>query len=157
MSSSKSWTRATMRVSITGQGMVPHIVWSHRGRRLTQWYRSAPTAAKFDPSGKHVFVGTTLGTLLVFNTRTKTVCVRCNIQRPHLMQPSFSPDDSSTQDSGRGYNPGPRVRCVRKVRPGSLPGTTKICRLTCRPAQTNSDELLRSCSPTVQLAGVCTS
>ncbi|EJF63084.1 COMPASS complex protein [Dichomitus squalens] len=41
--------------------------------------RSAPTAARFDPSGKHVFVGTTLGTLLVFNTRTKTMIARHKI------------------------------------------------------------------------------
>ncbi|PIL36651.1 hypothetical protein GSI_00340 [Ganoderma sinense ZZ0214-1] len=41
--------------------------------------RSAPTAVRFDPSGKHVFVGTTLGTVLVFNTRTKTMIARHKI------------------------------------------------------------------------------
>lgn len=31
------------------------------------------TAARFDPSGKYIFVGTNAGSILVFNTRTKTV------------------------------------------------------------------------------------
>ena len=31
------------------------------------------TVARFDPLGKHIFVGTSSGSLLVFNTRTKTV------------------------------------------------------------------------------------
>lgn len=35
--------------------------------------RTAFSAARFDPSGKHVFLGTTLGFVLVFNSRTKTV------------------------------------------------------------------------------------
>lgn len=33
------------------------------------------TVAKFDPTGRLVFVGTSAGTLLVFNTRTKQVRV----------------------------------------------------------------------------------
>ena len=36
---------------------------------------AALTVAKFDPSGKYIFVGTSQGTILVFNTRTKTVCI----------------------------------------------------------------------------------
>ena len=35
--------------------------------------RSAMTVARFDPSGKYVFIGTSAGTILVFNTRTKIV------------------------------------------------------------------------------------
>lgn len=35
--------------------------------------RSAMTVARFDPSGKHIFIGTSSGSVLVFNTRTKTV------------------------------------------------------------------------------------
>lgn len=35
--------------------------------------RSIMTVARFDPSGKHVFIGTSNGFVLVFNTRTKTV------------------------------------------------------------------------------------
>lgn len=31
------------------------------------------TVARFDPTGKHVFVGTSSGSVLVFNTRTKSV------------------------------------------------------------------------------------
>jgi hypothetical protein len=34
---------------------------------------SAMTVARFDPSGKLVFVGTSNGNILVFNTRTKSV------------------------------------------------------------------------------------
>lgn len=36
-------------------------------------YRGAMTVARFDPSGKHIFIGTSLGYILVFNSRTKTV------------------------------------------------------------------------------------
>jgi COMPASS component SWD1 len=36
-------------------------------------FRSAMTMARFDPSGKYIFIGTAAGTLLVFNSRTKTV------------------------------------------------------------------------------------
>jgi hypothetical protein len=35
--------------------------------------RSAMTVARFDPSGKHIFIGTAAGSVLVFNTRTKIV------------------------------------------------------------------------------------
>ncbi|KAI0722010.1 COMPASS complex protein [Cerioporus squamosus] len=41
--------------------------------------RNGFATARFDPSGKHVFVGTTSGTLLVFNTRTKTMIARHRI------------------------------------------------------------------------------
>ncbi|KAF5388144.1 hypothetical protein D9615_000017 [Tricholomella constricta] len=34
--------------------------------------RSMMTVARFDPSGKHIFVGTSSGSVLVFNTKTKT-------------------------------------------------------------------------------------
>ena len=33
----------------------------------------AMTVARFDPSGKHIFIGTSQGTICVFNTRTKAV------------------------------------------------------------------------------------
>jgi hypothetical protein len=36
-------------------------------------YRSAMTVARFDPTGKHIFIGTSSGSVLVFNTRTKSV------------------------------------------------------------------------------------
>ena len=35
--------------------------------------RSAMTVVHFDLSGKHVYVGTSVGSILVFNTRTKSV------------------------------------------------------------------------------------
>ncbi|KAF5357657.1 hypothetical protein D9758_007441 [Tetrapyrgos nigripes] len=41
--------------------------------------RSAMTTARFDPSGRYVFVGTHSGTILVFSTRTKTMIARHRI------------------------------------------------------------------------------
>ncbi|KAI5124879.1 hypothetical protein M0805_007309 [Coniferiporia weirii] len=41
--------------------------------------RSALTVARFDPSGKHIFVGTSHGSVLVFNTRTKLLVARYKI------------------------------------------------------------------------------
>ncbi|KAK7471097.1 chromatin binding protein [Stygiomarasmius scandens] len=41
--------------------------------------RSAMTVARFDPSGKHVFIGTHSGSILVFSTRTKTMVARHRI------------------------------------------------------------------------------
>ncbi|KAJ3477680.1 hypothetical protein NLI96_g10297 [Meripilus lineatus] len=41
--------------------------------------RGAMTVARFDPSGKHIFLGTSLGYMLVFNSRTKTVVGRHRI------------------------------------------------------------------------------
>ncbi|KAI0346972.1 WD40 repeat-like protein [Trametopsis cervina] len=41
--------------------------------------RSALTVARFDPSGKHVFMGTAASHILVFNTRTKTMIARHRI------------------------------------------------------------------------------
>ncbi len=36
---------------------------------------SAMTVARFEPSGKHVFVGTSTGSVLVFNTRAKSASI----------------------------------------------------------------------------------
>lgn len=41
--------------------------------------RSAMTVARFDPSGKHIFIGTAAGSILVFNTRTKIMVARHKI------------------------------------------------------------------------------
>ncbi|KAJ7367904.1 WD40-repeat-containing domain protein [Mycena albidolilacea] len=41
--------------------------------------RSAITVARFDPSGKHIFLGTNGGYILVFNTHTKTMVARHKI------------------------------------------------------------------------------
>ena len=57
--------------------------------------RSAFTVARFDPSGKHVFVGTSQGTILVFNTRTKTVRSASSVVSSNcvsLLAFSWSPD-----------------------------------------------------------------
>ena len=40
---------------------------------VLSFHRSAMTVAQFDPTGRHIFVGTSTGSVLVFNTRTKTV------------------------------------------------------------------------------------
>ncbi|KAI0751218.1 WD40 repeat-like protein [Daedaleopsis nitida] len=48
--------------------------------------RSLYTVARFDPTGKHIFVGTTLGFLLVFNTRTKTMVARHKISGAGVMR-----------------------------------------------------------------------
>ncbi|KAH9921520.1 COMPASS complex protein [Epithele typhae] len=39
-------------------------------------WRVGVTTARFDPSGRHIFAGTTQGHILVFNTRTKTIVAR---------------------------------------------------------------------------------
>ncbi|RDB20466.1 Retinoblastoma-binding protein 5 [Hypsizygus marmoreus] len=41
--------------------------------------RSAMTVARFDPSGKHIFVGTSSGFILVFSSRNKTLVARHKI------------------------------------------------------------------------------
>jgi hypothetical protein len=41
--------------------------------KYSAYDRSAMTVAQFDPTGRHIFVGTSTGSILVFNTRTKTV------------------------------------------------------------------------------------
>ena len=38
------------------------------------------TVVRFDPTGRYIFAGTSAGSVLVFNTRNKTVCL-LNIQR----------------------------------------------------------------------------
>ncbi|KAJ2918212.1 hypothetical protein MD484_g2209, partial [Candolleomyces efflorescens] len=48
--------------------------------------RSYITTARFDPSGKHVFIGTSNGTLLVFRTRTKTMIARHKISGANVMK-----------------------------------------------------------------------
>lgn len=37
--------------------------------------RSTMTVVHFDPSGKHIFAGTSTGSVVVFNARTKTVSI----------------------------------------------------------------------------------
>ncbi|ETW84254.1 hypothetical protein HETIRDRAFT_21704, partial [Heterobasidion irregulare TC 32-1] len=48
--------------------------------------RSAMTVARFDPSGKHIFIGTSVGSILVFNTRTKSMVARHKIAGAGIMR-----------------------------------------------------------------------
>ncbi|KZT12652.1 WD40 repeat-like protein [Laetiporus sulphureus 93-53] len=48
--------------------------------------RFAFTVARFDPSGKHIFLGTTSSSILVFNTRTKTMVARHRISGAGIMR-----------------------------------------------------------------------
>ncbi|KDR74432.1 hypothetical protein GALMADRAFT_71102, partial [Galerina marginata CBS 339.88] len=48
--------------------------------------RSPMTVARFDPTGKNIFVGTASGYLLVFNTRTKTMIARHKISGAGAMK-----------------------------------------------------------------------
>ena len=59
---------ATMnQVPLQGILLHPHSM------PFLSFHRSAMTVAQFDPTGRHIFVGTSTGSVLVFNTRTKTV------------------------------------------------------------------------------------
>ncbi|KIL67355.1 hypothetical protein M378DRAFT_9570 [Amanita muscaria Koide BX008] len=48
--------------------------------------RSAMTVARFDSSGKYVFIGTSVGTILVFNTRTKAMIARHKVSGAGLIK-----------------------------------------------------------------------
>ncbi|KAH6896420.1 WD40-repeat-containing domain protein [Coprinopsis sp. MPI-PUGE-AT-0042] len=48
--------------------------------------RSYMTVARFDPSGKHIFIGTSNGMILVFRTRTKTMIARHRIAGANVMK-----------------------------------------------------------------------
>ena len=70
-----------------GQGILRYIssVFHHLGLLLMlASCRSPMTAARFDPTGKNIFVGTASGSILVFNTRTKTVKGPCFTHRLHF-------------------------------------------------------------------------
>ncbi|TCD61486.1 chromatin binding protein [Steccherinum ochraceum] len=49
-------------------------------------HRAAMTVARFDPSGRHAFVGTSNGYVLVFNTRTKSLVARHKINGAGIMK-----------------------------------------------------------------------
>lgn len=48
--------------------------------------RSFMTVARFEPSGKYIFIGTTAGSLLVFNSRTKAMIARHKISGAGIMK-----------------------------------------------------------------------
>lgn len=66
-------------------------------------YRYAMTVARFDPSGKYVFVGTSGGYILVFNTRTKAVSAIIPILFC-CAQILIGIDDSATSNSWWSWN-----------------------------------------------------
>jgi hypothetical protein len=72
------------------------------------------TAARFDPTGKNIFVGTASGFLLVFNTRTKTV-IPLSLKTLITLNIDFS-DDRSPQDRGSRCHEGNGFRKVGKVK-----------------------------------------
>lgn len=53
------------------------------------------TVARFDSSGKYIFIGTASGKVLVFNTRTKTVRFMSIVQG-FLCEHNQLPDDCSS-------------------------------------------------------------
>ena len=113
--------------------------------------RSVITVARFDPSGKHVFAGTTSGYVLVFNSRSKTVRSVCGRCLGTCWITHFCTDDCSTQNNRSREHE--RLR-IREERPVSIRGlyctTWKL-----RALQSTRDELLRPNAPTVQPPRVC--
>ncbi|KAF9224389.1 WD40 repeat-like protein [Gyrodon lividus] len=69
----------------TGEAYIVDLRSSHRGRfelcEEDEDERARPimTTARFDPTGRHVFVGTSAGTMCVFNVRTKGLVARHRI------------------------------------------------------------------------------
>lgn len=79
--------------------------------RIQPMHRAAMTVARFDPTGKHIFVGTSSGSVLVFNTRTKSVST------PSLSIPPpsshYALDGCPPQNTLSGLPPLPRLRQIR--------------------------------------------
>ncbi|KAN0097836.1 WD40-repeat-containing domain protein [Tylopilus felleus] len=70
----------------TGEAYIVDLRSSHRGRfelcdedEGDERARPIMTTARFDPTGRHVFVGTSAGTVYVFNVRTKGLVARHRI------------------------------------------------------------------------------
>ncbi|KAL0949062.1 hypothetical protein HGRIS_009160 [Hohenbuehelia grisea] len=79
----------------TGDAYVVDLRKEHRSRvelvdemedGHTDKSRSAMTVARFDTSGKHIFIGTSMGCVLVFNSRTKTLVGRHKIAGAGIMR-----------------------------------------------------------------------
>lgn len=93
--------------------------------------RSDMTVARFDPTGKHIFVGTSLGYILVFNTRTKSVRLILYSQRStrihfvHFPHPPQLQMVARHKVSGagimRGFDFAKSGRYEKLLRPLSLP------------------------------------
>ncbi|KDQ28785.1 hypothetical protein PLEOSDRAFT_1111940 [Pleurotus ostreatus PC15] len=80
----------------TGDAFVADLRKEHRSRmELCEVYdeadestkpRSAMTVARFDPTGKYIFIGTAAGSVLVFNSRTKSMVARHKISGAGAMR-----------------------------------------------------------------------
>ncbi|KAA1466074.1 WD40 repeat-like protein [Dentipellis sp. KUC8613] len=92
-------SRIILALLTTGDAYLVDLRKNHRGRvelvevqndneneAQTSSPRSAMTVARFDPSGKHVFIGTSVGSILVFNTRTKIMVARHKISGAGVMR-----------------------------------------------------------------------
>lgn len=78
-------SRIILALLSTGEPYIVDLRSSHRGRfELGEEddgdeKRTIMTTARFDPTGRHVFVGTSAGTIEVYNTRTKSLVARHRI------------------------------------------------------------------------------
>ncbi|KIJ70363.1 hypothetical protein HYDPIDRAFT_35755 [Hydnomerulius pinastri MD-312] len=79
-------SRIILALLSTGEAYIVDLRSSHRGRfelceedEDDERARPIMTTARFDPTGRHVFVGTSAGTVCVFNVRTKTLVARHRI------------------------------------------------------------------------------
>ncbi|KAF8556293.1 WD40 repeat-like protein [Imleria badia] len=79
-------SRIILALLSTGEAYIVDLRSTHRGRfelcdedEGDERARPIMTSARFDPTGRHVFVGTSAGTVYVFNVRTKGLIARHRI------------------------------------------------------------------------------
>lgn len=78
-------SRIVLALLSTGEAYIVDLRSSHRGRFELggeddgDEKRTVMTTVRFDPTGRHVFVGTSAGTIEVYNTRTKSLIARHRI------------------------------------------------------------------------------
>ncbi|KAF8121309.1 WD40-repeat-containing domain protein [Boletus edulis] len=79
-------SRIILALLSTGEAYIIDLRSTHRGRfelcvedEGDERVRAMMTSARFDPTGRHVFVGTSAGTVYVFNVRTKGLIARHRI------------------------------------------------------------------------------
>ncbi|KAF9004774.1 COMPASS complex protein [Cyathus striatus] len=82
--------------------------------------RPALTCARFDPTGKYVFIGTNVGSILVFNTRTKTMIAR------HKIPGAGNMKGFDFTNSGRRLVTNSSDRTLRQFILPSYPSSTPI-------------------------------
>ena len=113
------------------------------GQQSSGKTRIAITTARFDPTGRYIFAGTAAGSLLVFNTRTKTVVAR------HKITGAGSIKTLDFNESGRRLVTNSSDRVLRQFAlpsyPTSTPNTeTEVVDQELRPQYTFSDPINRS-------------